>query len=308
MGLPCAAMTGPGLVLGLAAAGVRVEVAPCSSCSDTCRLERTMEVVRRVVAAAYQYQTAHLGDAARRRVGQLPGTWNEPYATNRAALALLDRGPTGSPAGGNELPISVSVHSSGAGARPLPGSGLISEPESGSVGPVASSWVEDAPGGSVDIEAASCTGCGACALACPTGAIASSAAQAPLVVDPTGCLGCGRCVDACPEDAVVVHRGLDLAALLAGPSLVVPASPPRICSRCGVALAPDPLLSAVLQRLAARPGAQALLASLARCTVCARDGNTDQGTSPSVVSSGDLDLLPSLKERDSNVPPSLSRR
>lgn len=44
-----------------------------------------------------------------------------------------------------------------------------------------------------------CTACGACAAACPDGAIAVAEA---LTWDPARCLGCLGCAQACPSDAV----------------------------------------------------------------------------------------------------------
>ena len=44
-----------------------------------------------------------------------------------------------------------------------------------------------------------CTGCGACAAACPQQCIASGA---PYVIDLAHCLQCGLCVEQCPADAV----------------------------------------------------------------------------------------------------------
>lgn len=49
-----------------------------------------------------------------------------------------------------------------------------------------------------------CTGCGACAAACPEKAMAVSP-DGP-VIDRKRCLGCGLCVRACPHEALTLER------------------------------------------------------------------------------------------------------
>ena len=50
--------------------------------------------------------------------------------------------------------------------------------------------------GMIPMPGNACTGCGACARLCPTGAIS---AQDPRQVDGTLCISCMRCVAVCPE-------------------------------------------------------------------------------------------------------------
>ena len=52
----------------------------------------------------------------------------------------------------------------------------------------------------VYVELVRCTGCGACAKACPREAIALVDGKA--VIDHKACSGCLACVDACPEEAI----------------------------------------------------------------------------------------------------------
>jgi NADH-quinone oxidoreductase subunit F len=53
------------------------------------------------------------------------------------------------------------------------------------------------------IDAAKCTGCGACVKACPEAAI-SGEKKKPYVIDAAKCVKCGLCRDACRFDAVTV--------------------------------------------------------------------------------------------------------
>jgi NAD-dependent dihydropyrimidine dehydrogenase PreA subunit len=51
-----------------------------------------------------------------------------------------------------------------------------------------------------------CTGCSACALVCPTGAIRGDH-QGLHVIDPARCIDCGACGVTCPAEAVLDHLG-----------------------------------------------------------------------------------------------------
>ena len=58
------------------------------------------------------------------------------------------------------------------------------------------------PYGTVAVDAAVCTLCGACADACPTGALIAGAGTRGLSVRESRCLQCGACRAACPESAI----------------------------------------------------------------------------------------------------------
>ena len=65
------------------------------------------------------------------------------------------------------------------------------------------------------VDAARCTGCGACVEVCPVGAIALVGGKAR--VDEETCIGCEACVDACPEGAIQPVAQGELVPVLGRP-------------------------------------------------------------------------------------------
>ncbi len=135
-----------------------------------------------------------------------------------------------------------------------------------------------APLGLVSFDPERCTVCGACALACPTGALALEQADdsgAVLLHDPAACVACDRCARACPEQALGVARGIDGARLRAGPIELIRDQPER-CLVCGAQLPPRPLrrrLRELLPFLADAP--------LELCTGCgARAASASRAPAP----------------------------
>lgn len=53
------------------------------------------------------------------------------------------------------------------------------------------------------VDTARCTGCGACAEACPMEAIT---VDATATIETCNCTGCGLCVDECPQEAITLKR------------------------------------------------------------------------------------------------------
>lgn len=65
----------------------------------------------------------------------------------------------------------------------------------------------------------SCDGCGACAAACPVGAV--SVAEGKAKIDYSKCVFCGRCVEACARKALVHTNHDALAQILADSAVEV---------------------------------------------------------------------------------------
>ena len=58
-----------------------------------------------------------------------------------------------------------------------------------------------------------CTGCAACEVECPPGALSShdEGTKRTFTYDPTRCIHCGTCVKVCPEDAAALRHEVSLA-------------------------------------------------------------------------------------------------
>ncbi len=121
------------------------------------------------------------------------------------------------------------------------------------------------PLGVVELEEG-CTGCGACAIACPAGALAleREGEGIALSFDARLCIGCGECVPLCPERVVRVRKVTDLRRLSEGTRALYRDREVR-CEKCGAAVAPH----AMLERIRARLGTDPAMAVITRyCPAC----------------------------------------
>jgi Fe-S-cluster-containing hydrogenase component 2 len=101
------------------------------------------------------------------------------------------------------------------------------------------------------VDAARCTGCGACVEVCPVEAIALLEGRAR--VDEGLCNGCGACAGACPEDAiqpVVTVQGELIAAPERPPPTIYRPSPIVKTAGAAVAVAGTGLLMRAVRALA----------------------------------------------------------
>ncbi|GIX47173.1 MAG: hypothetical protein KatS3mg131_1384 [Candidatus Tectimicrobiota bacterium] len=221
--LPCVAMAPPAwllapLLLGAGAVGVL-------PCAEGCRRGQEERIAARV---AYSQAFLQALGAPAERV---------------SLCAALDRPP---PAGEAPLPL-VAPFAAGATARVL--AALAAR-----YGAPADLVLEHAasPLGVIEVRQAACTGCGRCALSCPTGALvfAQQAQGVTLSFDATLCVACGQCLPRCPEaGAIALRRRTDLGRLAQGRQVVYREATAR-CQACGAAIAPQ----AMLRRLAALLG------------------------------------------------------
>ena len=252
--LPCLAMATPGLLLGLLAGGARVELAPCARCPNGHALTHVVGFVERLLHA--------LGRPDLRARLSLPG--GSPQAVAVDASDERSAPPPGTlarpaPPGALGLREPMATHGAVVALLDEPGGTRLAD---------EAMFDGGAPGGVVRVESARCSLCGACALACPTAAIALRREDRELIVDAARCLGCGRCAGACPEDAVHVTRGVDLLAGRAGPTALRLPVASWTCAGCGAAVDEDPILAPVAARLAAAGASAALVAGLRRCPSC----------------------------------------
>ena len=91
---------------------------------------------------------------------------------------------------------------------------------------------QDAPFGTVEINADGCTLCLSCVGACPTGALGDDPERPLLRFTEDACVQCGLCKGTCPEKVITLKPQLDFGAATAS-SRVLKEEEPFQCIRCG---------------------------------------------------------------------------
>jgi len=127
------------------------------------------------------------------------------------------------------------------------------------------------PFGVVELRSEGCTGCLACAQACPTGALASERGgdEVTLTFLPSSCTGCGICAEVCPEKTaqVLAVRPMTDGELLPRGRTVLHRDWLATCEGCGAPIASQALLRRLEASLDGR--SEALRTAIGRyCPSC----------------------------------------
>lgn len=137
-----------------------------------------------------------------------------------------------------------------------------------------------APLGIVEIDEDTCTGCGLCADACPTGALRfeTTVEQSTLHFEAASCVACGQCLSICPErarGAIRVQRAIAWGRLRSGEQVMTRDLVAR-CVRCGTPIAPGRMLDRIMALLA--DDSSSLQSTLSRyCVSCRVIGSSSEG-------------------------------
>ena len=109
------------------------------------------------------------------------------------------------------------------------------------------------PLGRVELDSSRCTGCGLCAVECPTGALVFSPGEETdafqLLFKHGNCVACGQCVEICPEKCLRVERILELDKF--GSQSVLFEDTIIRCSGCGSPLGPKSMIDKMRDRVIA---------------------------------------------------------
>ena len=104
------------------------------------------------------------------------------------------------------------------------------------------------PFGKVILDGARCTGCGLCAMTCPTDALALQLSDGyQLLFYHGSCVSCGICVNVCPEKCIKLQRILEIDKICRGEPIFFDSI--IGCRRCGKPVAPMSMITSLRSRL-----------------------------------------------------------
>ncbi|HEU5302265.1 MAG TPA: 4Fe-4S dicluster domain-containing protein [Acidimicrobiia bacterium] len=248
--VPCAGMVTPGWILqGFAAGAGDVAVVACGEdcrCSAAVQVDAAVEIARDALAlTGIDRDRVHTSRTDRR---DALGVFAEPVAE---AIAGIVPGPV-------VLREPLATTSAVTAIASALGTGSDTQLETRRTPSI----------GIVDASATACTLCGACPTACPTGALRLDEDQGTsrLEFDPARCWACSSCISICPESALTLRPGIDLAALLVGPTALVEDTIAR-CARCDAPIGPRSMLERVVA-LIDDDNAMLRVAVTERCVDC----------------------------------------
>lgn len=251
--VPCLGMVTPGWALQALAGGA--EAVGLLSCGRNCRSCAASVLEERV--AYVQALLQLLGDESATERVRFLSTGREPGGAPRVGGGSGRAGADG---------ITLSEPAATVGAVLALGE-HIGRAERFSLAHRAS------PLGLVRLREETCTTCGTCASACPTGALAldGDGDELALSFDATRCVACGLCVLACPEAADGTLRSepvTDLVSLASGRVILTRATL-SLCRSCGRPIAPRRMLTRMRELLGGEPGAEHLFGILSElCADC----------------------------------------
>jgi ferredoxin len=181
----------------------------------------------------------------------------EDDATERAAaaVAFARKWIEGTRCSGRVVPFGGPVPESGSAPA------LLSDP----FGPLGAAAValalgaagtdadKVAPLGLITLDQTTCTGCEACTVGCPTGALAARRADSMVEIwfSAATCTACGTCLTRCPEitrGAIRLERRVDPAAIGAGLRIQI-RHRVRACRSCGKEIATEAALRRIEEAL-----------------------------------------------------------